>query len=219
MEIVKEKRRTIKLTLTDDGNIKIHAPNYTTTHEINSFINSKKNWITKRQKKLNEYKKPCFKTLREGDKCLYMGKLYTLQINTGKKTNITIERDNLILNKRSPDLDTKETLIKCYKLLAKDILPDRVHIHAMKMSYKYNQIRIKSSKTRWGSCSSKKNINLNWALLMAPMNVLDYVVIHELCHLKEMNHSRKFWDLVKKYDPNYKEHINWLKNHQHWLKI
>ena len=87
------------------------------------------------------------------------------------------------------------------------------------MDLEYNQVRIKGNKSRWGSCSSKKNINLNWALLMAPMNVSDYVVIHELCHLKEMNHSKDFWKLVQKYDPNFKEHIKWLKNHQHWLKI
>jgi Predicted metal-dependent hydrolase len=148
-----------------------------------------------------------------------MGNLYTLHIKTSNKTNIEINGDHLVLNKKSIDLDTKEALIKCYKEIAKDILPDRVHIYATKMNYEYNQIRIKSSKTRWGSCSSKKNINLNWALLMSPLNVLDYVVIHELCHLKEMNHSKKFWDLVKSYDPNYKKHIKWLKDHQHWLKI
>lgn len=79
------------------------------------------------------------------------------------------------------------------------------------MGVSYNQIRIKDTKTRWGSCSSKKNLNFNFRLIMAPEAVMDYVIIHELCHLKHMNHSNEFWSAVADYMPEYETYKNWLK--------
>lgn len=76
----------------------------------------------------------------------------------------------------------------------------------------YSQIRIKDTKSRWGSCSSKKNLNFNWRLIMAPQNVINYIVVHETAHLTELNHSQNFWKIVSERCPNYKQHEFWLKN-------
>ena len=94
---------------------------------------------------------------------------------------------------------------------AKRIFPERTAYFALRMGVDYGRITIREQKTRWGSCSSKGNLNFNWKLILAPPEVLDYVVVHELCHLKKMNHSKAFWDEVGKVMPEYETYKLWLK--------
>ncbi len=94
---------------------------------------------------------------------------------------------------------------------AKEIIPIKVDYYAKIMGISYNKISIKCQKTRWGSCSSKRNLNFNCLLMLTPDNVIDYIIVHELCHLKEMNHSKRFWNEVKTVLPNYEESHKWLK--------
>ena len=93
------------------------------------------------------------------------------------------------------------------------VIPARVAYFAPRIGVSYNGITIRNQRTRWGSCSSKGNLNFNCLLMLVPPAVLDYVVIHELCHRREMNHSPKFWAEVEKYDPLYRSHKKWLKDH------
>ena len=91
------------------------------------------------------------------------------------------------------------------------MIPERVAYFAKLVGVDYGRITIRNQRTRWGSCSSKGNLNFNCLLMLAPLDVLDYVVVHELCHRKEMNHSKAFWTEVEKVIPNYKEAVRWLK--------
>jgi len=102
--------------------------------------------------------------------------------------------------------------ISDYKLKAKEYIPARTKIIANKYWIKYNNIKITSAKTRWGSCTSKRNLNFSYRLILCPEKVIDYVICHELSHLKEMNHSKKFWNEVEKIMPDYKEYNKWLKD-------
>ena len=95
---------------------------------------------------------------------------------------------------------------------AAEVLPDRVRYFAGQMGVSYGRITIRSQRTRWGSCSPKGNLNLNCLLMLAPTQVQDYVVVHELCHRKEMNHSSRFWTEVEKICPDYRVHRKWLKD-------
>lgn len=95
---------------------------------------------------------------------------------------------------------------------AATVLPDRVAHFAQKMGVSYGRITIRSQHTRWGSCSAKGNLNFNCLLMLTPEEVRDYVVIHELCHRKEMNHSAAFWTEVEKFCPDYRVHRKWLKD-------
>lgn len=90
---------------------------------------------------------------------------------------------------------------------------DRVTRLAAKLNLNYGRIFIRNQKTRWGSCSTRRNLNFNWRLVTFPPPVMDYVIIHELCHLEEANHSARFWQLVESYCPNYRRHRSWLKEH------
>ncbi len=94
---------------------------------------------------------------------------------------------------------------------AKELIPKRVDYYAQRMGVTYNRIFIREQKTRWGSCSSKGNLNFNWKLMLMPSEVLDYIVVHELAHRKEFNHSPKFWAVVEKELPDYKERKKVLK--------
>jgi predicted metal-dependent hydrolase len=98
-----------------------------------------------------------------------------------------------------------------YKKQARDYIPKRVEEIARKYWCKYNKIKITSAKTRWWSCTSQKNLNFSFRLILTPVEIIDYVICHELAHLKHMNHSGQFWEEVSRMDENYKKHDNWLK--------
>ncbi|MDD5207990.1 MAG: M48 family metallopeptidase [Elusimicrobiales bacterium] len=95
---------------------------------------------------------------------------------------------------------------------AKDLILARVRHWAQLLNLEYRRVFVKDQRTLWGSCSARKNLNFNWRLAAAPLEALDYVVIHELCHLREMNHSKRFWDHVRAACPDYKVHRRWLRD-------
>ena len=94
---------------------------------------------------------------------------------------------------------------------AKRVIPARAACYARLMGVEYARISIRAQRTKWGSCSTKRGLNFNCLLLLAPTEVMDYVIVHELCHLKQMNHSKAFYALVERYFPEYKKHAAWLK--------
>ncbi len=101
---------------------------------------------------------------------------------------------------------------------AKEIILSRVAHWAPALDLEYCRVSVKDQRTLWGSCSARKNLNFNWRLAAAPLAALDYVVIHELCHLREMNHSKRFWDLVRAACPDYKAHRRWLRDNTALLR-
>ena len=110
-------------------------------------------------------------------------------------------------------------LEKRYRQAAKEYIPKRADYYAQLLGVTYERIRIAEQKTRWGSCSSKGTLSFNWKLMLAPPKVLDYVVVHELCHLIEMNHSPRFWKQVENVIPDYKEYRKWLKENGITLQL
>ena len=122
------------------------------------------------------------------------------EIKVKKKSIESRDAENITLDK-----------IKALADQALEIIPARVEYFAKIIGVTYGNITIRNQKTRWGSCSSKGNLNFNCLLMLAPPEVLDYVVVHELCHRKQMNHSKAFWVEVEKAFPAYKESIKWLK--------
>lgn len=113
---------------------------------------------------------------------------------------------------------TEEEIEKMLKL-AKQVIPEKVAYYARLMEVTYGRITIRKQKTRWGSCSLEGNLNFNCLLMMVPPEVLDYVVVHELCHRLEMNHSLRFWLQVENVIPNYRKPRKWLKEHGSWLML
>lgn len=120
-----------------------------------------------------------------------------------------------LIKKQRPQ--TSQNLIKDQKKNAKDLLHSRVIYFSNKFGLQYNKVKINNAKKRWGSCTSKGNLNFCWRLAMAPLMVIDYVVVHELSHLEHKDHSKRFWKKVEDILPNYKEQRKWLKDNGHLL--
>lgn len=145
----------------------------------------------------------------------YLGEEYTLEIRRYRsyvRPGVMAEGNKLVVLTARTEAAVIEGAVKnWYEDRAKQILPARVEQYRRQLGETIGTVRIKNVKSRWGSCSSKRNLNFNWRLVMAPPEVLDYVVVHELCHLRQMNHSAAFWSLVEEILPDYKRRRDWLK--------
>lgn len=221
-------RKTIGITINEKGDVKVSAPLFISEKEIIEVVRKKAAWITE---KLNELKKRNLNTAaREyvsGEKLLYLGSEYTLKVVEKEqyKPIVFMQDDNIIvyiprgLPEESRKQVIKDSLVKWYKQCFNDIACKRVKKYSYNLMIISCRIVIKDQKTRWGSCSSKGNINLNWRLVMAPLYIIDYVIVHELCHMRFMNHSKDFWNLVESIVPNYRECRRWLRENGYNLKI
>lgn len=109
--------------------------------------------------------------------------------------------------------------INDFKKEARDKLEQKLKYFSQLMNVPYEKFRLSGAKKRWGSCSGKKTISISWRLIFAPENIMNYVIIHELSHIKYMNHSKNFWEFVEKYDPMYKNHRKWLNENDYLLNV
>lgn len=147
----------------------------------------------------------------------YLGKNITVlqkRNNSRGQIAVKLEQNNLVVSLDSSRKKlSADELEQWYRSQASKLINEKVRKYSQQMGLVYNRVVIRDQKSRWGSCSYRKNLNFNWRLIMAPEPVLEYVVIHELCHLKEMSHSKIFWNLVARYCPRWHELRDWLDNH------
>lgn len=211
--IVRSRRRSsIGIEIMPDGSVKVTAPYLVPKFFINKLIKEKELWIKTQQEKLKN------RNIKQTPHhYFYLGKQYELERRLNQKNLIEVS-DKLYI--ASPgDKYTKTYLESWYKQQARKIIFDRVHLYAQAVGLHFSSLNLTGATTRWGSCSSQKSLNFNWKLVMAPIEVIDYVVCHELAHLTEMNHSIAFWERVRKMFPLYRQYRTWLKRHGHMLTI
>ncbi len=218
-QLIRSNRKTIAISFDRDGNLCVKAPYPVSRRVIENFLKEKEDWIFKtkaaienqRIKEITQRKK-----LENGDILYYLGqqKILTVIREDRQRSCIKCVKERLILTvPYDADYDDKKLqLEKWYRKEAALVLQQKVQKFANLLGVNYQDIRIKDQKSRWGSCSSKGNLNFNFRIIMAPEQICDYVVIHELCHLVHMNHSDDFWMLVKSICPTYKQCIKWLKD-------
>ena len=183
VKIIRSNRKTLAIQINPDLSVTVRAPMYAPQSDIERILREKESWIQKHIEKIREQEEKRKKM--QGEKGEY-GEL--------------VERDYL----------TNEEIKKLADKALQHI-PKRVSYFAKHIGVTYGKITIRNQKTRWGSCSSKGNLNFNCLLMLTPPEVIDYVVVHELCHRKEMNHSGAFWAEVEKVLPDYKEQVKRLK--------
>ncbi len=223
-KVYKEKRTSWRISVTKNGAI-LRVPQFFNNTEIENKINWSKDWLTKqflRKPTLQtSFNKKCFVT---GDIIHIIGKEYLIRMDTKLPGNrLTAKVVGTEIHIVSPELDEgikadaiAKLLSKLTAQIAKAYVHKRVHyINEAYFKKSISNIRFKYNSSNWGSCSSKSNINLSTRLLLAPLSVIDYVIIHELSHLVHMNHSDKFWALVASILPDYKQHEKWLKVNSH----
>jgi predicted metal-dependent hydrolase len=141
-----------------------------------------------------------------------MGRNITIAERIGDK--VGFDGQHFYLPPRFPPVEIKRAVIGLYKQIARQVLTDRTFAYAKETGLMPVTIKVNSAKTRWGSCSSKGSINYSWRLIMAEVEVIDYVIVHELAHIKELNHSSKFWEIVASIMPDYKLRQKKLKEFQ-----
>lgn len=164
----------------------------------------------------------------EGEKLFYLGARYTLKLDLpGERIErpVEIQEDNIIVAvnptwpKSEYGKNIRSTLINWYYEQAKKLISHRTNEYIKITGLKPAKIRVKEQKYRWGSCSGKGNLNFNWKLIMAPLHIIDYVIVHELCHLERMDHSSDFWQLVASLLPDYQKRRTWLKKYSPVLNL
>lgn len=207
--------------------VEVVAPVNVTEYQIHQFVQSKQQWIAQAMAKM-ALKSQRHKTLApavygHGAEIPYQGTSYKLAVRPTKLKRLKIEfsqefvefiahvPEALMNNDHSAEI--KEALIRWMKKESKVQVEQLVKQHAEKKQLFPQAIRIKTQKSRWGSCGIHNDININWLLIIAPPEVLEYVVVHELCHIKVRNHSAHFWALVAEHLPDYKNRRLWLKKH------
>ena len=213
-KVIRSDRKSIALVINSEAKLTIRAPYDARESEIADVIKQKKRWIAEKQKKMSALNtKHSTVNFKSGESFMYLGNTY--KIAWGNNTKIDISGKNFIL----PKSYTKARIISWLKKQAGKFLRERAGELASVMGARFSSIRISSAKTRWGSCSGKDNLNFTWRLIMCPPEAIDYVIIHELCHITYKNHSPGFWAMVKAYRPKFKEQKSWLKNNRKLMDI
>lgn len=180
------------------------------------YQNSLNNNINK-SSKIPEKNSRLKKEFASGEGFLFQGKFYKLFLVENQDTPLIF--NNAFYLSKKFITTAQEVFINWYKNQALVIINERVDWYAKKRNFKYNKIKITNAFKRLGSCSPKGNLNFSWRLIMTPIFVIDYIVVHELVHLVEKNHSRNFWVMVKLLFPDYEKSIKWLKENGHLLVI
>ena len=213
-KIIRSKRKTLSLTINENAELIIRAPKRLSIEKIQDFINEKESWINRKKRLIENQIKD---VTSNHNKLLYLGNLFPINVEQNASKELFFTGEEFIANSIEPD-SLSLSIKKWYKNKFKEIALPRVAYFANKHNLMVNQVRIKNQKTMWGSCSSKNNINLNYLLLMAPMGVIDYVIVHELVHTIHRNHSTDFWDSVESIMPEFQEHKRWLQKNGYKLR-
>ncbi len=211
----RKRRKTISLQIGDKSELVIAAPHFTSISEINRFVQEKENWISKAiQKHKEALIKNKAKEYTTGEHFYYLGKAYPLEVFFEPLENIgVVFWDNRFFLNTQEKIDLrKHYFVLWYKKKTHEYLRGRVDFFSRMLKLQPGNLRITSAKSRWGSCSEGNNLAFSFRLMMAKPEVIDYVVVHELMHIKEKNHSAKFWQLVESAMPQYKAHRRWLKD-------
>lgn len=216
--IQSRRLKTSQITV-DRDNVIVRTPNSKTASEIQNLVLQKAKWIYQKQLEFKRNKSSLVSpTFSDGSTIPIFGKNCLLRIRTGqKKTSVRLERSQIIINLESKK-PLKKTVKQTYEnwLFSKatQYLKNRTLVLAEKVNETPSKVVIKRLKGRWGSATKEGTINLNFNLLKAHKSVIDYVIIHELCHLAIRKHSFQYWNLVKRHMPDYKDKIKWLEtNH------
>ena len=207
-----ERRKKINITVERDRTVVVHAPSNASDETIERIVESKRLWIfekTKHKQKYQELPHPPGKELVNGESALYLGRQYRIEIVGYDSSEIKFAQKFLV--PASHVAQRKGAMRDWYMARAREKILPRVEYHARNLGVEFKQAKIIDSRYRWGSCTLQNNVNINWRLIKAPMFVVDYIIVHELAHLIEANHTLDFWNIARAQSPTTDKARNWLK--------
>lgn len=214
---IKRTNRSKSATITiEEGSVCVVVPQQLENERIIKLLKDKKRWIKEKIALHHQAQPKSTKQLVSGESFSYLGRNYRLKVNHGNYQPIKLVNGRFSITLRAgannPEL-IQDSLLSWYKQHAEFKLLEKVKRYAKMMGVTYNSVGLKTYKSRWGSCSIEGDITFNWKIIMAPNRIVDYVVVHELCHLIHHDHSPNFWREVERIMPNYAECKEWLKQH------
>ena len=214
-EIVRSAdRKNLTITVERDRSVIVHAPEGATDYEIQRVIDSKRQWILAKVQHPQKYqtrRHPPGKEVVNGESAPYLGKDYRIEIT--ETTSGEVEFSDLFLVPQAHQAKRRDVLRDWYIARAKEKILERAQQYAKELGVKFSGAKIVDNRYRWGSCTVNGNINFNWRLIKAPMFVIDYVIVHELAHLIEANHTSRFWGIVRAKTPTMEKAKAWLREH------
>lgn len=212
--IIRPSLKHIYLSLDEEGELVIKSPKVS-QRSIEQLLLKKASWIRKSQEKWRTRKgKPL--NLKRENKIYFLGENYPLilQEHSKKRTILTFDKKAFYIHYHSLDTDIlQKSIDRFYKKEALRYIPKIVEVWANKMHLEYNAIQFRKTKRQWGSCSANNHLSFNIMVMKLPIDVIQYIVIHELAHIKHKHHQKPFWECVGRYAPDYQMHIEELKNY------
>lgn len=205
----------------------VRAPFWVPEFSIRNFVNDRSDWIVNQLNRIKS-RKVSDKKYESGEKHLFFGQEYPLELAHSElptrtkvrllenKIHVTVFAGHADIQKKK---EIKEGILRWYLEEGIGVITEKVNFYSEKLNVSYTRIELKKVISIWGSCSASNNLSFNRKLVMAPHEIVDYVVIHETCHMIQRNHSSRFWALVAKLDPQYREHRRWLRDNHHLLSI
>jgi predicted metal-dependent hydrolase len=216
-KLVRSKRRTIALIVERDGSLTVRAPMRAAVVDIQSFILEKRDWIIRTQERFKALVEAPQKEYKDGETFLFLGNGYGLTLVKPQRPALKFK--NGFMLESTAQARGRQIFTKWYKEQAYHVIAERVRVFSAQHGFSPKQVKISSARTRWGSCSPDGTLNFTWRLVMAPLDVIDYVVVHELAHLRVKNHSSRFWREVEKIMADYKDRRKWLRVHGESLSL
>ncbi len=215
-KIIRSKRKSISIVITQGGDLIVNAPLGVNERRILEVVEKHSKWIEEKLKQVQQ-KSAKSKSFVEGEEFLFLGNTYKLYILKNQDEPLVF--NNAFYLSKDFQHVGKKIFISWYKKKAYEVISERVDLWAKRHDFNYTNLRITDAQRRWGSCSSKKTLSFSWRLIMAPLEVIDYVVVHELSHLLYPNHGKMFWLKVRSIIPEYELYDNWLKENGYLLNL
>lgn len=208
------KRKRLTITVERDRAIVVHAPQGTSEEAVRDVVDAKRQWLLEKLRHPQKYetrRHPPGKEVVNGESAPYLGTDYRIEVI--ETASGEIEFSNLFRVPAAHQANRRKVLRDWYVERAKETILQRAQQRAHELGVKFTAARIVDNRYRWGSCTTNDNISFNWRLIKAPMFVVDYVIVHELAHLIESNHTPRFWSIVRANSPGMDKAKRWLKEH------
>ncbi|MDA3798927.1 MAG: SprT family zinc-dependent metalloprotease [Kiritimatiellae bacterium] len=212
------RRKTIAIKVKRTGEIVVAAPIRCSKKTIHQFVLSKEDWINKSLTKVEQYQEQIKRNYHEGELFPYKGSEYPLVFINSLENRVVFDPE-VGIQVPSDILNVADLVYNWYVEEACQCITESVKLYSHVLNLYPSKLKISNMKASWGSCSSRGRVSIAWRLIMAPPEVLDYVVIHELAHLEHLNHSKTFWSHVEECYPNFKQCKKWLKQNAHKLSF
>ncbi|MBE6050673.1 MAG: M48 family metallopeptidase [Clostridium sp.] len=210
-----KKRKTISIVIENKNSVLIKVPIGTSNETINKVIEKKRKWIISKLEMMSERKE-----LKENE-ILYLGNVTKIKVIVQpfiKRDFVVVINHEIVVNVSSRD-KYKRILEKWLREEAKKVIEDKINKYCTIINKVPKEVKIKEQKTKWGSCTYDNRIFFNWKLIMAREEAIEYVVVHEMCHMIHKNHSKEYWSTVEAFMPSYKKEHNWLKENGYLLRL